>query len=72
MFVWYRGHEYQITDYGAWGVRLEQGYGRAHSVLVIPHSELRQEESPVGCGQTDGIEYRRSSLVRLQGTGRFD
>lgn len=38
--VKYNGHEYQVMNYGAWGVRIESGYGRQHCILVVPAYEL--------------------------------
>lgn len=40
IFVKYHGHEYQVTNYGHWGVRIERGYGSEHSVLVVDWREL--------------------------------
>ena len=38
--VRYNGNEYQVTNYGPWGVRIESGYGREHCILVVPSYEL--------------------------------
>lgn len=39
--VKYNGHEYQVMNYGPWGVRIESGYGRQHCILVVPAYELQ-------------------------------
>ena len=38
--VKYNGHEYQVMNYGPWGVRIESGYGQQHCVLIVPNYEL--------------------------------
>jgi len=38
--VKYNGHEYQVMNYGPWGVRIESGYGRQHCILVVQAYEL--------------------------------
>jgi len=42
--VKYNGHEYQVMNYGPWGVRIESGYGRQHCILVVPAYELESAE----------------------------
>lgn len=38
--VKYKGHEYQVMNYGPWGVRIESGYGCQRCILVVPAYEL--------------------------------
>ena len=35
-FINYDGKEWCVAATGEWGVRLERGYGRSHSVIVLP------------------------------------
>ncbi len=39
-FVRYQGKEYQIVSRGAWGLRIERGYGMNALILVVQPDDL--------------------------------
>lgn len=41
-WVRFSGKEYQVVNFGGWGVRIERGYGTHRSVLIVQQHQLKE------------------------------